>query len=248
MLQRALKKWASLPESKRFVRRAIDSRGATPREQGIYPHDGLVLVESMRDLPRIPPHDETYAGSWNKDFAWFRKEEARAFLPPRCFPGARSQVPSNLVKRLAAHHFVDYVQCIGYPFDYKTIEYAWLTSTVVSVQGSLVRARLDGASKTSQDGPRGQAGKDNQDQLNQWRGVEVKILGWVTYDMAAEKFRQFDLVALGHRWGGVSGSRWEDFDRNPIGFEFRHATNRPEDRTPPYGLAWEAFGLSDPYW
>lgn len=162
---------------------------------------------------------------------------ARAFLPPRCFPGARSQVPDRLVKRLVANHFVDYVMCIGYNFDHKMIEYAWMNSHVVSVQGNLVRARLTGASKTSQDGPRGQAGKDNQDQANQWRGVEVKILGYVTYDLAAQKFIQFDMVAMGHRWGGVSASRWEDFDRNPIGFEFRLATNRPEDRIPPYGFS-----------
>lgn len=247
-MQRALKKWARLPASERFANRPIDPRGATPRTDGIYPNDGLVLVESMRDLPRQAPAEEPCAGSWNKDFAWFRKTEARAFLPPRCFPGARWRVPDRLIKRLAAHHFVDYVRCIGYPFDYRTIDYAWLNSTVSSVDGNLVKVRFTGASRTSQDGPRGQEGKDNQDQLNQWRGIEVKILGEATYDMAAEKFKQFDLVALGNRWGGVSASRWEDFEKNPIGFEFRLAPNDSHNRIPPYGLGWEMCGLSDPYW
>ena len=159
--------------------------------------------------------------------------------------GARYAVPNKLVKRLAAHHFVDYVQCIGYPYQYKTIEHASLTSSVESVEGNVVKVRLEGASKTSQKGSRKNRAEDADDNFTQSRGVEVKILGRATFDIKAEKFTQFDLVAIGHRWGGL---RWEDNARAPIGFEFRLAGDWPEDRTPPYGLPWQGFGLVDPYW
>lgn len=246
LLAEALKTWDSLPEEKRLAQAPIDPAGATRRQGADFPADGLVLLESMRDLPRKRPQDATLAGNWNKDYAWFRKTEAREFLPKKLVQGARADVPAALIRRLAAHHIVDYVHCIGYPYDDEHVARASLTSTIVSVEGNLVTLRLTGASVTSQDGPRGQAGHENQDQSNQWRGVAVKILGRATYDCAAEKFTQFDMVALGERWGGVSMARWQDFDRNPIGFEFRLAGDRPIDRTPPYGIWGTVSG--DKYW
>jgi hypothetical protein len=117
MLGRVLKKWDALPEQKRLAPRPYDASGATPRSEKLYPEDGLVLMESMRDLPRTPPPaGDWLAGSWNKDYVWFRKAEMQQLLPERREPGATREVPKSLVNRLAAHHLVDYVQCIGYPY------------------------------------------------------------------------------------------------------------------------------------
>jgi hypothetical protein len=246
LLTDALEKWDSLPRSRRFAPGPIDPAGASDRASTHFPADGLVLVESLRDLPRVPPQDGSLAGSWNKDYAWFRNNEARAFLPETLEKGATREVPDALMKRLSVHHIVDYVHCIGYPYDDEHVERASLASTIESIERNLVKLRLTGASRTSQDGPRGQAGHDNLDQSNQWRGVEVTILGRATWDIGAGRFTQFDLVAIGQRWGGVSMSRWMDFDPNPIGFEFRLAGDRPIDRTPPYGISGTIDG--DPYW
>ena len=246
MLARALKKWDELPEHQRLARKPVDPAGATSRkeEEKLFPEDGLVLMESMRDLPRASPKDEYafWAGSWNKDYAWFNKGEAREFLPRRCAQGAKTEVPEKLVHRLAAHHFVDYVNCIGYPFETRMIEHASLTSTVVSIEENLVTIRLEGRSRTSQKGPKETPPDGDIDQTNQTRGVEVTLLGRATWDLAAEKFTVFDLVAIGNRWGGVSTTRWQDLSVEPIGFEFRLAGDRPMDRTPPYGLTWD-YGL-----
>jgi hypothetical protein len=69
------------------------------------------------------------------------------------------------------------------------------------------------------------------------------MLGRATYDVTAQAFTEFDLVAIGARWGGL---RWED-ESGPIGFEFRIAPGRTMDRTPPYGLTWDEL-LATPYW
>lgn len=246
LLAGALAKWDALPQERRLAAQSIDPAGASDRANAVYPVDGLVLVESMRDLPRKPPQDADAAGSWNKDYAWFRKDEAQAFVPDRLEKGTRREIPATIVRRLAAHHFVDYVHCIGYPYDDAHIERAALTSTVESVDGEQVKLRLTGASRTSQKGPRGKTGEDNQDQTNQWRGVDVKILGHATWDGASQRFTQFELVAIGDRWGGVSMTRFADFAKNPIGFEFRLAGDRAIDRTSPYGIGGSAAG--EAYW
>ena len=242
MLARALEKWNALPLKARLARGPIDPAGATERQKRKdgYPEEGLVLIETMRDLPRTPPQDENLAGSWNKDYAWFSKVEAREFLPRNFARGESGSVPKKLVHRLAAHHFVDYVRCIGYPYETRMIDYASLASTVVSIEENLVKIRLEGKSRTSQKGPRKTPPEGDVDQTNQTRGVEVKIVGRATWDLAAEKFTVFDLVAIGTRWGGISATRWHDLANEPIGFEFRLAGNRPMDRTPPYGLAWDS--------
>src|SRR5688500_16408708 len=127
MLTRALKKWDALPEERRFAPKPYDPSGATVRDEKKYPEDGLVLMESMRDLPRTaPPAGDWLAGSWNKDYVWFRKAEAQQFLPEQRKKGATREIPKKLAYRLAAHHLVDYVQCIGYPYQYSAIQYASL--------------------------------------------------------------------------------------------------------------------------
>jgi hypothetical protein len=243
MLRRALAKWEALPEEKRLAPQPYDPSGAMPRTEKAFPADGLVLMESMRDLPRKPPPaGDWLAGSWNKDYVWFRKAEAQRFLPKRRAKGATATVPRSLVNRLAAHHFVDYVQCIGYPYEYRTIKHASLTSTVTQVEKGRMTLRLEGMSKTSQEGAR-PGSNPEPTHTDQWRGVEVAILGRATYDLKAERFTAFDVVAIGKRWGGL---RWKD-EGGPIGFEFRLARGRSMDRTPPYGLAWGEL-LANPYW
>jgi hypothetical protein len=137
---------------------------------------------------------------------------------------------------------VDYVQCIGYPYEYSTIKQASLTSTVMKTGNGRLTLRLEGKSKTAQEGPRGDE-NPKRTNTDQWRGVEVSMLGSATYDLKSEKFATFDLVAIGKRWGGL---RWKD-EGGPIGFEFRLAGNRAMDRTPPYGLNWGEM-LANPYW
>ena len=76
----------------------------------LYPEDGLVLRVVGRDQKRVRWPDS------NLDYAWFRKEEARAFLPAKPKKDAQHEVPRELVQRLARFHLIDYVYALNYTF------------------------------------------------------------------------------------------------------------------------------------
>ena len=61
---------------------------------------------------------------YNQDYAWFRKSEARAFLPEQPIKGAKRKVKRDLVERLARFHFVDLVRGHTSPFPQKAVERA----------------------------------------------------------------------------------------------------------------------------
>src|SRR5688572_1543568 len=102
MLEQALDKWASISEAERM--RSGDPSTETAklnRPEKRYPEHGLVLRVFSRDLPREKQPDDWRAGAWNQDFAWFRKEEARALLPEKLRKGEKASVPESLIRRLA---------------------------------------------------------------------------------------------------------------------------------------------------
>jgi hypothetical protein len=169
-----------------------------------FPEDGLVLRVSTRDLPRDPPQEERWASSWNQDFAWFKKEEARQFLPQTLRLDQSCQVPGALVGRLARLHFVDNVRGQTTPFPENTVQQAELTSRITAIVGDVVTIRLEGRTKTEEKGKWSVAGYRDIDQPSvQKRGMDLKLLGRARYDRARQKFVSFKLVAVGTRFGGT---------------------------------------------
>ena len=72
------------------------------------------------------------------------------------------------------------------------------------------------------------------------RGIEAVIKGWLTYDVEAEAFTKFDMLALGERWGTATYNfRNDDLKRSPIGFAFELLEAKPENKTK------TAFGRSE---
>ena len=130
------------------------------------------------------------------------------------------------------------------PYDEKHVEKARLTAAVTAVDGNTVTLRLEGETRAAAEGRWPVRGyRDARNATPQKRGFETRLLGKATYDLKAERFTRFDMVAIGQRWGGL---RWKD-EGGPIGFEFRIAPGRAMDRTPPYGLTWGEL-LANPYW
>jgi hypothetical protein len=73
--------------------------------------DDLAQLAGCRDLPRSPkPSTSPSRNAYNQDYAWFRKGEAREFLPEQPIKGAQGKVRRDLVERLACSHFVDLVR------------------------------------------------------------------------------------------------------------------------------------------
>src|SRR5262249_13105033 len=145
--------------------------------------------------------------AYNQDYAWFRNKEARAFLPEKPGKGARRQVPRGLVERLARFHFVDLVRGHTASFPQKAVKRAELTAEVIDVKGTRVSLYYQGRTGRSEV----HAGVQVEGKWNargtgipepQTRGVDVKLEGQAVYDLKAQRFVSFELVALSERWGG----------------------------------------------
>ena len=185
LMKQALAKWATLPREKRLLSKSPDPKAAENwrRKEKLYPHDGLVLRVVARDQKR-----ERWPDS-NLDYAWFRKDEARALLPAKPKKDAKHNVPRELVDRLARFHLLDNVHALNYTFFPKeAIEKARVTSTVLEVKGDLVSLSFEGETRASLVSPKK-------------IGYEPKLLGRATFNLKEQKFVSFELLAVGTRWG-----------------------------------------------
>lgn len=134
-------------------------------------------------------------------------------------------------------------QNLDVPYGFEDVERARLTVTVVGVEGDLVRIRLEGSSRTSKKGRWSVNGAEDHDNPKmQKRGVDVAIQGRATWDVQAQKFTTFELVAIGTRRGATQwNGRNDDLEGGPIGFAFRIASAGPTDRMAPYALTWGKY-------
>jgi hypothetical protein len=223
MLRDGLAKWAKMPKEKRLLAKAPDPAAADHwrKYDKLYPADGLVLRSVCRDLPRddVPPH---LRDAWNQDFAWFRKSEARAFVPSDPSVGAKHDVPRALVERLARFNLTDNVRALNYNyFATDTVERARLTTTITGRDGDRLSVRFEGETRCAKPDPDGY-------------GYEARLLGKATFDLKAGRFTAFELVAVGPRWGkGNCNLRHDDPGPAAMGVVFTLADDSPADRIPP---------------
>jgi hypothetical protein len=216
MMQQALAKWKTLPRERRLLPQAPDPQAAEKwrRQEKLYPSDGLALRVIARDRKRERWPDA------NLDYAWFRKQEARAFLPADPQEGARRDLPRELIQRLARFHLIDNVHALNYTFFPKeSIEQARLTSTVVKAEGDLVSLRFEGRTRASIESKK--------------IGYAPKLLGRATYDLKTQKFVSFELVAVGMRWGLGSCNQRGNPAPALMGVVFTLAGDGPAERLPP---------------
>jgi hypothetical protein len=223
MLREGLAKWRQMPKEKRLLEKPPDPTAAAAwrKYDRFYPADGLVLRSVCKDLPRtdIPEH---LRGAWNQDLAWFRKAEARSFLPADPVVGAKILVPRPVVERLARFSFVDSVRALNYnSFAADTVENLVLWSEVAGREGDRVGLRFHGQTRCAKPDPDGY-------------GYEARLLGEATFDLAAGRFTSFELVALGPRWGKGNCNLRHD-DPGPAGMAvlLTLTSDTPADRIPP---------------
>jgi len=217
MMKQGLAKWATLPREKRLLSKSPDPKAAENwcRKEKLYPDDGLALRVVARDQKR-----ENWPDS-NLDYAWFRKDEARALLPAKPKKGAKHNVPSELVQRLARFHLLDNVHALNYTFFPKeAIEKARLTSTVVQVKGDLVSLSFEGETRASIVSPKK-------------IGYEPKLLGRATYNLKEQKFVFFELLAVGMRWGLGNCNQRHNPAAALMGIVFTLAGDSQAERLPP---------------
>ncbi len=248
LIRTGLEKWGQLAAADRLMSKdvlaqALAELGEEDRGSQ-YPRDGLVLSVVCRDLPRARAGNSAYKNPYNQNYAWFRKAEARAFVPAQPVVGARQEVPRELLERLARFHFVDFVRGHTAPFPAKAVERAELTAQVVEVKGDLVSLSFKGRTRTSEvhDGVHIE-GKWNAKGPGipepQTRGVDARLEGQAVYDLKAERFVAFEILALAERWGGNAyNGRLDsrDFGPAPLGIVLQLAGDSAAEQVAPLFL------------
>lgn len=235
MMQRALAKWKFLEEKDKWLEGEVKPEVAQGRPEAFYPEDGLVLRQTVRDLPRDNRTDDWRTQAWNKDYAWFRKGEVLGMIPPRLEVGQRQVFPKQTLVRMGRVDFMDTVRGQSFHYPAEAIQKSEIFSEVTSVKGDVVQLKLDGEYKAEQVGTWPIAGaRDMNNPTQQKRGYDLKLEGVATWNAKAQKFTKFELAAVGTRWGSTQyNGRHDDPGPAPIGYIFQLASKEPHDRVPP---------------
>jgi hypothetical protein len=200
-----------------------------------YPIGGLVLEVAARDLPRetdTRPEDWRKI-AWNLDYAWITRDEARDLVPESRAVGAHRDFPDPIVRRLARFHLRDFVR--GEPVAWlpEALRSGQITAEIVAVDGDQVRLTLSGAVHLENDTvwTRPEDGVERRYPT----GYRCTLQGEAIWDESRGAFIQFDLVAVGDRWGANQyNNREDDLGPAPQGIAFTLAGDAPSDHTPPH--------------
>jgi len=263
-MREGLEKWNKLsPKERSLPKEDLDKALAALAEAdrtSRYPRDGLALSVVCRDLPRKAWPELNFAKGaerrFNQDYAWFRKSEARTFVPEQPIKGAKQQIPRDLVERLARFHLIDTAWGTTSPFPQKVVERADLTGEVIAVRGHLVSLSYKGRTRAvqqeprwtgkrywGQDGPRSREVDAKLKALGipepQTRGIDAALEGQAIFDLKAEKFASFELLVLAQRWGGNEGNgriQSLDYGPFPLGFFLKLASDSAAEQVAPVFL------------
>lgn len=249
VLREGLEKWHNVSPAERLMTKEVFAEAvaelAKEEEKRQYPEDGLVLRVICRDLPLSDPTqfkgDDVHRKMYNQDYAWFRKAEARTFLPGEMVVGAKHKVPREVVARLVRFHFVDLVRGHTSPYPLEAVEQADLTAEVLELKGEFVVLRYEGQTRSSEthNGVHLE-GKWNRPGPGipavQSRGVAAQLEGYAVYDQKAEKFVSFEMAAATERWGGNAYNgrlQFLDFGPGPMGLAIDLAGDNAAEQLPP---------------
>lgn len=238
MIRKALGRWNNVDPS--AVTKFDSSLQPDRRYRIAFPPGGMILRETMRDLPRS--NDSDYA-TWrhNFDHVWLEPDEVKAFVPSDSTVGNTYEIPTAIVRRLAAFHFVDQVKGEADAWTRNEVESARLVAEVVGNEGPQVRIQVKGSAKCIK-APSGEQNPYSGARVTKERAVDLMLRGWLTYNPTTESFEQFDLVAAGPRRGAATYNfRARDLGPAPIGFAFELIPTTPENKTKPKFLYWNYF-------
>ena len=212
-LKEGLAKWKALPESERAARKVVTQK-LKHRWEDYYPHDGLVLTGYSRDLPRDKNPTSKHLPTWNRDAAWFSKDELQKLVPGDAQKGDTFDFPDLFVSRLSQLHIVDAVKGQTDEFEPNETTGSKITATVTERTATHIRMTIRGMTKA-----KGKAkGKVPA------RGIETTVVGSATFEIKSARFSKFDFVAIGERWGRTRyNGRRRQQEKSPIGFAFQLA-------------------------
>jgi hypothetical protein len=236
MLRRGLEAWEQLPDADRQL--AAENRvKPTHRWEDSYPTDGLVLTVITRDLPLECDPSAPCEVKWNQDHVWFSKGEAKQWLGDDPREGDIHRLPDELVSRLVRFHLVDAVKGQTSTFSPAAVDESHISTEVLERRGSLVKLKITGSTKGTSPG--GWWDSPN--------GVATRLLGAAMYDLEKNCFTEFEIVALGRRWGQTRfNGRRRDPQSGPLGYVFRLAASNAVPIAPGFIAAYDADWVIGP--
>ncbi len=233
LLVDSLAKWETLDDAdKRMPPESELAPGH--RWEDSFPEGGLILRTYSRDLPADGKPDAEPSLRWNRDHAWFTKEEMHMWLPDDPQPGDEYTVPQLLVNRLARFHLVDNVNGQTEPYATSEIMDSVLTVTITKIEGSEISFRIEGETLTDTDGTWRMRDIEFRPNRRRPHGLRAKITGQATFDRDQAAFTDFEMLALGTRWGRTQyNGRRRAQNAAPIGITFELAPETPAGRVGP---------------
>lgn len=231
-LKAGLQKYQALSKEERLGKAAAQSRESPSSS---FPEDGLALNVVLHKFYSSKPVGRAAIGmvEWNRDFAWFKADEAAQFLPPNPTSGKTQQIPERLVRRLGRFHFTDTVRAFADPYPDRSVKEARLTAKVLSIKNGVVRLRYQGTVHSEQkDTPRFGMSRGRLPRRPE-RSFQAELLGHASYDLKSKRFTRFELVAVGIQQGGGERS---SADPVPIGVSLTLVGDNPVERVEPFHL------------
>lgn len=259
--EKVLETFHSLPEEVR-ARGVPKVPDLAPNERLIPapPADGLVLKVHARYLSRdnqgelryAEPEDFPLMGKtsdrrgWqlflqpNTEYMWLTAEEAKSLVRARPVKGQETEIPANLVDRMARFHLTPRraMTSEGGILSKKDVRTAKLKAVVEDVSTERLRLRLTGFVHTGTTFDKDKATTPNGPL---GFGFMSPLHGIAEFDRIKNRFVRFDLIALGEvwgRWGDANGKSLfvERPGSTPFGFAMEVAKgDSPTERIPPGG-------------
>lgn len=187
-MRKGLEAYAAMPRAER-----LSSRAPHPRADRMFPqHDrlrppegGLVLRSIARGLGGDDVHHQSDLAPefYHIDRLWYTRAEAMEFLPAILRPGATREVIGPLLDGMAQLYLM--AQGAGSHFEIEHLKQRRLTSEVMETNGQTVSLRLTGRVVSEAD----------NDIIR--KKYQADLLGYLTYDIAQQRFTRFDLLAYG---------------------------------------------------
>lgn len=231
LLREASEKWDRIPKEERDA--LAKGARSVKEEDALYPKDGFVIHSYLRDLPR---EKGSARKEWNQEFTWFKKNEARQFVPLKIKVGQQHEVPKFLVHRLARFTLIDSVVGGTLPYKDEHVKMANMTARVTDLNAGIANIEFEGNTAVEEVGE-WSVFHDGKEKGPQKRGCVFKIIGTAEFNVSNQKFTSFELVACGNRWGGTQFN-WRDSDTDvaPIGVVCFMASKEPWERLRPLYL------------
>lgn len=205
-----------------------------------FPEGGTVIRQYVRDLPRADRADWDDS-RMNYDHVWLTPDEVASFIPAGAKVGDSFPLPDVVARRLTRYHLVDTVRGESPRWRSEHVRKSEMTLTLEVVEGTDAHLRLDGAVLVAAD-PTGEENPFSGFKISMERGLDLRVTGSLTLDMADNRLEKFEVIAIGQRWGAtVYNGRADDLGPAPIGFAFELAPPSSATPTQPQAALWNYF-------